>query len=75
MISKPQQDMFDKIARGELTAKQKGDFYYRMSKVLQKKIDDLETITFLLDAIPLTYQDQDKIDTRKAAIYSMKIVD
>lgn len=75
MISKPQRDMFDKIARGKLTAKQKGDFYYRMSKVLQKKIDDLETITFLLDAIPLTYQDQDKIDTRKAAIYSMKIVD
>jgi hypothetical protein len=73
MITGPQQEMIDKIAAGELTAKQKGDFYYRMSKVLQKKLDELETIYYLLDAIPLSYQD--KIDIRKAAICSMKIVD
>lgn len=73
MISKPQQEMFDKIAAGESTAKQKGDFYYRMSKVLQKRLDELETILYLLDAIPLSYQD--KIDVRKAAICSMKMVD
>lgn len=75
MISKPQQTMFEKIARGELTAKQKGDFYYRMSKVLQNKLDELETISYLLDAIPLSYQDQDKMNIRKAAICSMKVVD
>lgn len=65
--------MFDKIKDGKLTAKQKGDFYFRMSKILMKKLDELETISDLLNAIPLSYQD--KIDLRKPAIHAMKITD
>jgi hypothetical protein len=75
MISKPQQKMFDKIKAGSLTAKQKGDFYYRMSKVLKKRLDELETILYLLDEIPESYQSQDKMDLRKAAINAMDITD
>ena len=73
MISRPQQEMFDKIANGKLTAKQKGDFYYRMSKVLQKKLDELEAISFLLDAIPHTYQN--KINLMKPAMQAMDITE
>jgi len=67
--------MFDKIKAGSLTAKQKGDFYYRMSKVLKKRLDELETILYLLDEIPESYQSQDKMDLRKAAINAMDITD
>jgi len=73
MISKPQQEMFDKIKADSLTAKQKGDFYYRMSKVLKNKLDELETISYLLDAIPLAYQD--KIDLRIPAMHAMDITE
>jgi hypothetical protein len=46
-----------------------------MSKVLKKRLDELETILYLLDEIPESYQSQDKMDLRKAAINAMDITD
>jgi hypothetical protein len=73
MLSKSQQVMFDKIKMKKLTSKQKGDFYYRMSKILSKKLDELEAISYLLDTIPLSYQD--KIDLRVPAMRAMDITE
>ena len=73
MISKPQQEMFDRIKEGKLTAKQKGDFYFRMSMILMKKLNELKTISYLLDAIPLSYQD--KIDLMGPAMHAMDITE
>jgi len=75
MLTKPQQKMFDKIRKGELKPKKKGDFYYRMSKILAKRLDELETTSFLLGEIPESYQSPEKIDLIKAAIHAMKLTE
>ena len=75
MLSRPQQVMFDKIKMKKLTSKQKGDFYYRMSKILKKRLDELEIISYLLNEIPKSYQSNEKIDVMKAAINAMEITE
>ncbi|MGD0950915.1 MAG: hypothetical protein ABR985_00705 [Methanotrichaceae archaeon] len=75
MLTKSQQNKFDKIRKGELKPKKKGDFYYRMSKILAKRLDELETTSFLLSEIPESYQSPEKIDIIKAAIRAMKLTE
>lgn len=67
--------MFDKIRKGELKPKKKGDFYYYMSKILAKSLDELETTSFLLSEIPKSYQSPEKFDVIKAAIRAMKLTE
>jgi hypothetical protein len=75
MLTKSQQNTFDKIWKGELKPKKKGDFYYRMSKILAKSLDELETTSFLLSEIPKSYQSPEKFDVIKAAIRAMKLTE
>ncbi|MFZ2472773.1 MAG: hypothetical protein WAW52_12650 [Methanothrix sp.] len=80
-LTKRQMKMFEKINRDltsksdekELTSKEKCDFYCRMSKILTKKLDELEKISCLLDEVPLSYQN--KIDLMGPAINAMDIIE
>jgi hypothetical protein len=80
-LTKHQREMFEKINRDltnpsngkELSSKEKCDFYFRMSKILTKKLNELETISCLLDEVPLSYQN--KINLMRPAMHAMDITE
>jgi len=75
MLTEPQQKKFEMIRMNKLTPKEKGDFYFRMSVILKKRLDELETISCLLKEIPRSYQSFEKINFLKAANLAMEITE
>ena len=79
MLTENQKEAFRKIKEkikledGGLNAKQKGDFYYRMSKILKDELEGLKDLAFLLDELPDSYMR--KIDFRDVVIAAMKLTE
>jgi hypothetical protein len=75
MLSTTQRETFQKIKEGGgLTAKQKGDFYYRMSKILKDELEGLNDLVFLLNELPDSYM-KNKIDFKKVAVDAMGLTE
>ena len=79
MLTENQKEAFRKIKEkvkvesGGLNAKQRGDFYYRMSKILKEEIEGLNDLVFLLNELPDSYLE--KIDLRDAALSAMDLTE
>jgi len=74
MLNSKQRETFQKIKEGGLTAKQKGDFYYRMSKILKDELEGLNDLVFLLNELPDSYM-KNKIGFEKAAVDAMGLTE
>lgn len=61
------------LAEGKLNAKQRADFYYRTSKVIEKELAKIKELSILLEATPDSYLE--KIDFTKAALDAMKLTE
>ena len=73
MLTDKQEETFQKLKAGELTASEKADFYYRLSGILKKELDGIGDLSRLLNEIPDSYLK--KIDVRGAAIAAMKLTE
>lgn len=73
MLTDRQKETFKDLKEGKLTAKQKADFYYRMSNILKDNLEGLEEMAFLLNEIPNNYLE--KIDHINAATTAMKLTE
>lgn len=73
MLTDRQKETFKELKEGKLTAKQKADFYYRMSNILKDNLEGLEEMAFLLKEIPNNYLE--KIDHITAATAAMKLTE
>lgn len=73
MLTDRQKETFKELKEGKLTAKQKADFYYRMSNILKDNLEGLEEMAFLLKEIPDNYLE--KINLIVAAISAMKLTE
>ena len=79
MLTENQKEAFRKIKEkvkvedGGMNAKQRGDFYYRMSKILKEQIEGLNDLVFLLNELPDSYLE--KIDLREAAMAAMELTE
>ena len=80
MLNTKQRETFQKIKdkikvdEGGLTAKQRGDFQYRMSRILKDELEGLNDLVFLLNELPDSYL-KNKIDLRKAAVDAMGLTE
>jgi hypothetical protein len=68
MLTDNQRKTFQDIQEGKLNPKQKGDFYYRMSKILKEELEGLDDASRLLDELPESYLE--KIDFEKIAVFA-----
>ena len=79
MLTENQKEAFRKIKEkvkpeeGGLTAKQKGDFYFRMSKILKDDLEGLNGLTTLLNELPDSYLE--KINLSKVTQFAMKLTE
>lgn len=79
MLTQNQKEAFKKIKEkvavedGGLTAKQKGDFYYRMSKILKEELEGLSDLVFLLKELPDSYLE--KINLPEVGECAMKLTE
>lgn len=79
MLTQNQKEAFKKIKEkvsvedGGLNAKQKGDFYYRMSKILKDELEGLNDLVFLMNELPDSYLE--KIDLNETAKSAMKLTE
>lgn len=62
-----------KLKDGELTAKQRADFYYKMAKIIEKDIDRLKELITLLEASPDSSLEH--IDLKRAAVFAMELTE
>lgn len=80
MLNPKQRETFQKIRdkvtveHGGLSAKQRGDFHYRMSKILKDELEGLNDLVFLLNELPDSYL-ENKVDLRKAAVDAMGLTE
>ena len=80
MLNPKQRETFQKIRDkvkveyGGLSAKQRGDFHYRMSKILKDELEGLNDLVFLLNELPDSYL-ENKVDLRKAAVDAMGLTE
>lgn len=73
MLTRRQQETFQKLKEGKLTTKQKADFYYRVSNILKDDLESIDDLMRLIDELPDAYLE--KIDFRKAAVSAMKLTE
>jgi hypothetical protein len=73
MLTENQKDAFRRIKTGGLNPKQKGDFYYRMSKILKDELEGLNDVSYLLDELPKSYLE--KIDLKETAVAAIKLTE
>jgi len=79
MLTENQKEAFRKIKKktkvedGGLNAKQKGDFYYRMSKILKEDLGGLDDLVFLLNELPDSYLE--KINLSETADSAMRLME
>jgi len=79
MLTTTQKEAFRKIKEkvraedGGLGAKQRGDFYYRMSKILKDELEGLDDLVRLMNDIPESYLE--KIDFQTAALAAMVLAE
>jgi len=73
MLTDRQKETFKDLKEGKLTAKQKADFYYRMSNILKDSLEGLEDLSLILKEI--SYGGLEKIDLAAAAISAMKLTE
>lgn len=68
---KDREEKLQRLKDGTLIGKQKADFYYKMSKILERELIRLEELSALLDATPDNYLEN--IDFRERAIAAMSL--
>lgn len=79
MLTENQKEAFRKIKKklkteeGGLNAKQRGDFYYRMSKILKDELEGLNDLVFLLNELPDSYLE--KIDLSEVTKSAMGLTE
>lgn len=75
MLTVKQKATFKDLKQGKLTAKQKADFYYRISKIFEAEAKfTIKEMSMLLDEIPDTYLEK-KIDFYAMANDSMELLE
>ena len=52
MLTYKQEETFQRLKEGKLTASQKADFYYRLSGILKKDLEGRNYLSRLLHEIP-----------------------
>ena len=74
MLTVKQKAVFQDLRQGKLTAKQKADFYYRISMIFKAEAEStIKEMSMLLDEIPDTYLE--KIDFYAMANDSMELLE
>lgn len=73
MLTDKQEQTFQELKAGKLTASEKADFYYRLSGILKKDLEGLKDLSRLLDEIPESYLE--KINRSDAAIIAMGLTE
>ena len=73
MLTDKQEETFQKLNAGKLTASEKADFYYRLSGILKKDLEGLKDLSRLLDEIPKG--NLKKINLMDAATTAMELTE
>lgn len=73
MLTENQKKTFQELKEGKLTAKQRTDFYYRMSKILKNELERIEEMTCLLNELPDVYLE--KVDFTNTIAAAMELTE
>jgi hypothetical protein len=73
MLTDKQKKTFQDLKNGNLTARRKADFYYRISNILKNGLEGLKELTVLLNELPPSYLE--KIDLRVVGVYAMELTE
>ena len=73
MLTDKQKQTFKDLKAGKLTARQKADFFYRMSNILKSNLDDIRELSCMFDELPESYLE--KINLREAGLHVMGLTE